>query len=143
MTSLITNHLFNANLCPPPPPFNNISVVHGLIAAIFFFQDHEDPDVWCSKQAGNVPVLLMDKENCYIIVGRCILSKMKVSQLPEAVVAFIATFYLLDFDYPKQYEISMNIIQYFIFEDSNVPEDVAQSFSSNLSQYKKFKSEAV
>ena len=66
---------------------------------------------------------------------------MKISQLPEAVVAFIATFCLLDFDYPKQYEIA--IMQYFIFEDSNVPKDIAQSFSSNLSQYKKFKSEAV
>ena len=85
----------------------------------------------------------MDKENCYVIVGRCILSKMKVSQLLVAVVAFIATFYLLDFDYPKQQEIAINILQYFIFEDSNVPKDIAQSFNSNLSDYKQFKTEAV
>ena len=80
----------------------------------------------------NVPVLIMDKENCYVIVGRCILFKMKVSQLPEAVVTFLDTFYLLDFDYPKQYEITTNILQYFIFEDGNVPKEIAQSFNSNL-----------
>ena len=55
----------------------------------------------------------------------------------------MVTFYLLDFDYPKQYEIGMNVLQYFIFEDSNVPKDIAVSFNSQLSSYKQFKAEAV
>ena len=90
-----------------------------------------------------MPVLMLDKEHCYVMVGKCILSKLEVRLLPEAVVAFMATFYLLDFDYPKQYEVGMNVLQYFIFEDSNVPKDIAQCFNSNFSLYKKFKAEAV
>ena len=68
---------------------------------------------------------------------------MKVRQLSEAVVAFMSTFHLFDFDYPKQYEINMNILQYFIFKDSNVPKDIAQSFYSKVSQYKQFKTDTV
>lgn len=86
----------------------------------------------------------MDKENCYVIVGKSILFKTEVSQLPEAVVAFIATFYLLDFDYPKRYEIAMNVLQYFIFEDNNAPKGIAIPFNSHLmSSYKQFKTEAA
>ena len=53
----------------------------------------------------NASVLMLDKQQCYIIVGKSILCTTDVSLLPEAVVAFLVTLYLLDFDYPKQYEI--------------------------------------
>ena len=46
--------------------------------------------------------------------------RLEVKLLPEHVVALMATFYLLDFDYPKQYEIGMNVLQCFVFEDNNV-----------------------
>jgi hypothetical protein len=77
--------------------------------------------VWCTKKGGNVPALLMDKEHSYVIVGRSILFKVPVNQLPEAVVAFLAAFYLLDIDYFKCHEIGMNVLQYCVFEDMNVP----------------------
>jgi hypothetical protein len=99
--------------------------------------------VWCTKKGGNVPALLMDKEHCYVIVGRSILFKVQVNELPEAVVAFLAAFYLLDVDYPKCHEIGMNLLQYFIFEDKNVPKDIAVHFNAQLSAYKKFKTDAV
>jgi hypothetical protein len=57
--------------------------------------------MWCAKQAGNVPTLMLDRNSCYVIVGKRILLKLEISLLPETVVAFMATFYLLDFDYPK------------------------------------------
>ena len=113
------------------------------LVSFFLIKDHEDPDAWCSKQGGNVPVLLINKEHCYLIVGKCIMFKTEVRVLPEAVVAYMATYYLLDFDYPKQYEIGMNVLQYFISEDSNVPKDIAVSFNSQLSSYKQFKAEAI
>ena len=47
----------------------------------------------------------------------------------------MATYYLLDFDYPKQYEIGMNMLQYFVLEDNNVRKDIAVSFNSQLSSY--------
>jgi hypothetical protein len=99
--------------------------------------------VWCTKKGGNVPALLMDKEHSYVIVGRSILFKVPVNQLPEAVVAFLAAFYLLDIDYPKCHEIGMNVLQYCIFEDKNVPKDIATQFNAQLSAYKKFKNDAA
>ena len=59
--------------------------------------------------------MLVDKQSCYIIMGKTILSKIEVKCLPEAVVAFMATFYLLDFDYSKFFEIELNVLQYFTF----------------------------
>ena len=56
--------------------------------------------------------------------------KVQVNQLPEAVVAFLAAFYLLDIDYPKCHEIGMNVLQYCIFEDKNVPKDIAAQFNA-------------
>ncbi len=35
----------------------------------------------------------------------------------EAVVAFLATLYLLDFDYPKQHEYGLLMLQLIIFMD--------------------------
>ena len=59
--------------------------------------------------------MLVDKQSCYIIMGKTILSKIEVKCLPEAVVAFMATFYLLDFDYSKFFAIELNVLQYFTF----------------------------
>ena len=46
-------------------------------------------------------------------------------------------FYFLDFDYPKYYELGI------IFQDSNVPEDIAAHFNLQLTSYKDFKTKAV
>lgn len=101
----VKNRTYNALGMPVQSPFRkypNITFIPSIdwFQWLFCFQDHEDPDVWCGKQGGNVPVLMLDKQHCYVIVGKCILSKLEVRLLPEAVVAFMATFYLLDFDYP-------------------------------------------
>ena len=45
--------------------------------------------------------------------------------------------------YPKQFEIGMNVLQYFVLEDGNVPKDIAQSFNTSLLAYKQFKAEAI
>ena len=58
-------------------------------------------------------------------------------------MGFLAAFYLLDFDYPKHNEIGMNILQYFIFKDKNIPEDIAASFHAMLKYYKQYKSAAI
>ena len=58
----------------------------------------------------------------------------------EAVVAYLATFYLLDFDYPRHHEMGLNVLQYYLFQDTNVPNDIAASFNAHLDAYKQFKS---
>ena len=79
-----------------------IIVLYMYILTLVSFFLIKDPDAWCSKQgAWNVPVLLINKEHCYLIVGKCIMFKTEVRVLPEAVVAYMATYYLLDFDYPQ------------------------------------------
>ncbi|CAB4015058.1 Hypothetical predicted protein, partial [Paramuricea clavata] len=104
-------------------------------------QDHEDAEVWCSKRSGNAPVLLMEKAKCYLIVGTIILAKMKATNLNEGVFALLASFYLLDFDYPRFLEIGLFSMHNYVFKDINVPQDVAGSFQSALTSFRTFKAD--
>ena len=90
-----------------------------------------------------MPVLVYDKESAYFIVGQRILFRTENKKFSEATVGFLAAFYFLDFDYPKHNEIGMNILQYFIFKDKNIPEDIAASFHAMLKYYKQYKSAAI
>jgi hypothetical protein len=38
---------------------------------------------------------------------------MEIFNLNEAVLALLARFYLLDFDYPRMQEIGLNVLQHF------------------------------
>lgn len=59
--------------------------------------------------------------------------------MAEAVVAFLASFYLLDFDYPKQHELGLAVLQVLIFKDYQVPTDISVTCSGMLKAYKKYK----
>ena len=54
--------------------------------------------------------LLIDNDSIYVIVGKQIIFQMERGKFGEAVVAFVAVFYLLDYDYPKHWEIGMNML---------------------------------
>lgn len=88
-------------------------------------------------------MLVIDTENVYVFVGKLILFQIDAVNLDEAAVAFLASFYLLDFDYPKQFEVGLNMLQYFVFKDEHTPKDIAVTFNGLLSSYKKYKNEAV
>ena len=64
----------------------------------FLCKDIEDPEVWCSKRNGNVPVYLEEKRRCYLIVGKGISAEMDETWLEGGVLALLASSYLLDFD---------------------------------------------
>ena len=51
---------------------------------------------------------------------------MEATNLNEGVFALLASFYLLDFDYPRFLEIGL-IVLHHVFKDINVPQDVAGS----------------
>ena len=55
----------------------------------------------------HVPVLLLEKGKCCIIVGKWIVSQLEEEKLDEGVLALLASFYLLDFDYPGHHEIGL------------------------------------
>ena len=86
---------------------------------------------------------MYDKESAYFIVRQRILFRTENEKFSEATVGFLAAFYFLDFDYPKHNEIGMNIFQYFIFKDGNIPEDIAASFHAMLKYYKQYKSASI
>ena len=107
----------------------------------FSLKAHEDPENLCAKRVGNVPALVLYTDTCYLITGKVIVSKIDGSKMDEALLALLATFYLLDLDYPRNLEIGLSILQNFIFGDQNVPEDISQSFQSALSSYQEFKND--
>ena len=56
-------------------------------------------------------------DTVYIIVGKMILLQVSLECVAEAVLAFLATLYLLDFDYPKQHEYGLLMLQSITFMD--------------------------
>ena len=104
-----------------------------------FLKACEDPNVWISKKGnGNLPNLLVDKNSVYCIVGKRILFKTEVENLAEAVVGFMATFYLFDYEYPKSTEMAMNVLQVLIFLDTEIPEYIAGPVNGMLEDYRSY-----
>lgn len=96
----------------------------------FLFKNLEDPDTWCSKHSGNVPVLLVEKSKCYLIVGKVIMAEMETDKLNE--LALLASFYLLDLDYHCFRELGLNIFQCYIPKECHVPQDISGPFQMAL-----------
>ena len=64
---------------------------------------------------------------------------MEATNLNGGVFALLASFYLLDFDYPRFLEIGLIVVHHYVFKDINVPQDVAGSFQSALTSFREFK----
>ena len=88
-----------------------------------------------------LPVLLLDHDTVYIIIGKTILCQTELDDMAKAVVAFLASFYLLDFDYIKQHELGLLMLQVLVLGDKQIPADIAHHFDMEK-QYRKYKSEA-
>ena len=95
------------------------------------------------KQSGNVPVILIDSDMVYVTVGKKILFSCPVSNIMEATVGYLASFYLLDFDYPKMSEVGLNVLQHLIFQDKSVPKDIGVVFKCTLKAFHSFKAASV
>ena len=61
-------------------------------------------------------MLLINQEMVYVIIGKIILLQRSIEDMAEAVVGFVASFYLLDFDYPKQHEFGLFMLQRIILK---------------------------
>ena len=51
-----------------------------------------------------------------------------------ALLAHIGLYYLLDYDYPLQYEVGLTIPHYIFYEDSSIPVDILAHFNKSLEQ---------
>ena len=65
------------------------------------FQDDGKPEDWQRRRHGNIPGLLMTSmDGAMVLLGKEIFLVFKHGKIANAVVAFLASFYLLDLDYP-------------------------------------------
>ncbi|CAB3979231.1 Hypothetical predicted protein, partial [Paramuricea clavata] len=55
-------------------------VVKKMIELVHELQDHECPNSVCQKQIGNLPVILIDQESIYLIVGKHVLLRADVGK---------------------------------------------------------------
>jgi len=51
----------------------------------------------------------------------------------------LAYYYLLDLDYPKFYELSFSIFQYFYFGDTSVPIELTKELDEIMQKFTDFK----
>ena len=71
----------------------------------------------------------------YLVLGKKIFCAFNFKDLPQAAIAYLASYYVLDFDYPKNLELGLSVLQYFCFEDKATPVDVAKSFNHAIAEF--------
>ena len=75
-----------------------------------------------------------------LIVSNKIISKIDKEREPiMALLAYIRLYYLLDCDYPLQYEVGLTVLHYIFYEDSSIPVDILAHFNKSLEQFNKYK----
>ena len=80
--------------------------------------------------------------NGHVTVGNKMLFSTSIENIGEATIAYLASFYLLDFDYPKSYEVGLCILQQITFQDENILKDITASFESVLKSFNSFSKNA-
>lgn len=58
--------------------------------------------------------------------------------MPKAVLSLMAGFYLVDIDYPEDWEIAFTILQILVFQDSKSPVNIIETVNNQLKSYKDF-----
>ena len=56
----------------------------------------------------------------------------------EAIIAFLGCFYLLDYDYPQGWQVSLSVLQSLVFGDKTVHPDVRGDATRYLDDFEKF-----
>lgn len=74
----------------------------------------------------------------YLVVGKKILCTFECKDISKAIVAYLASYYVLDFDYPQTLELGLSVLQYFCVEDKATPVDVAKSFNNAVAEFNKY-----
>ncbi|CAB4012379.1 Hypothetical predicted protein [Paramuricea clavata] len=91
---------------------------------VHFLEDDEEPDHWQQMRQGCVPGLVVTRKNgSMVLIGKDIFLSFKEGEIVQAVVAFVATFYLLDLDYPAKWLMSLSVLQKIIFNDNQMHPD--------------------
>ena len=86
--------------------------------------------------------MVIDGEMVHVTEGNKMLFSTDIKNIGEATVAYLASFHLLDFDYPKSCAVGLCILQRITFQHENIPMDITASFESALKSYNSFKKNA-
>ena len=65
---------------------------------------------------------------CFLLAGNRKVSTInEMEQALGALLSFLRLYYLLDFDYPNQYEADLAVLYYFILANTSIPRDMLES----------------
>ena len=97
--------------------FLNNKKVQCHFSLLFLFRlDTRRSTRMVKAKTGNLPVLLVDTTDVLLIVADTIWCHIRDSR--EALLAYIGTFYVLDYDYPAAYEIGLTMVHFFYLDIS-------------------------
>lgn len=120
--------------------FLNNKKVQCHFSLLFLFRlDTRRSTRMVKAKTGNLPVLLVDTTDVLLIVADTIWCHIRDSR--EALLAYIGTFYVLDYDYPAAYEIGLTMVHFFLSGYKQIPSDQIQPFNSELQEYLKYEAE--
>lgn len=80
-------------------------------------------DDWQQKRPNFIPGLVVSENGAALLLGRKVLALFKENEMMKAVAALVGTFYLLDFDYPTTWQVSLSVLQRVLFGDERVHPD--------------------
>ena len=91
-------------------------------------------------------IIVFDDESAQIFfngMNLCEITSMQYhcgyQRLLMAVCSMFSYYYLFDWDYPKTHELAFSVLQYFIFGDQKVPEDIMSGLNQFMGSYTDFK----
>ena len=102
------------------------------------YQDAEYPDDWRRKRQSYAPGFVVTRNGAVVILGKEIFQIFNEDELIKAVVDFLASFYLLDLDYPTNWLISLSILQRLVFSDIKVHPGVKGDVVKALEDFTKY-----
>jgi preprotein translocase subunit SecB len=74
----------------------------------------------------------------YLVVGKRIICTFNIKEIPEAIMAYLTSYYALNFDYPQSRKLELSILQFFSFEDQATPINMAKLFNNVLAEFNKY-----
>ncbi|CAB4010893.1 Hypothetical predicted protein [Paramuricea clavata] len=83
----------------------------------------EGPCDWQRKRSSYIPGLAVSSNGAALLLGRDIFIIFSAGEMVEAVITLIASFYLMDLDYPSGLLVGLSIMQQICFGDSVIHPD--------------------
>lgn len=90
-----------------------LKLIYGMQQMIshVFLQETEEPDAIVSKQGGKMFLLFVGWKKITTSVG--------IHNTVAALLSYIGTYYILDFQHPRNQEVRLTILHYLFFQDTS------------------------